>query len=460
MSEIPPTAESEPTNDLNPGPETPAPVSPGIQTGERLHRSSLGLALLSGLGLVLSVLIGLALFMLGVVDLTRGQAGGAAASALISIGWVSLMVAVLQVPSLVLSIRRLRGGKVVPPEAPVRRGWLAATVSLLLMIPLVALGGLLAPASGANSLLFLPPLQLLVVGVPIWWAFETGRRGLKGGTAQRGWGVVSVSTLITMPVVLVFELVAMIILGAVVLSFLAAQPQVMRELQNLFQTMSNGSVDPEAISQMIDPFLKQPGFIFLVVVAGSALVPLLEEALKPLALWSQVAGRKMTPSQGFTAGLICGAIFALLESLFSLSPAMGADWTGVVIGRMGTGLLHVTCSGLVGWGLALAWRREKYLQLGGLYLSAVFLHGSWNAISLLGGFSAAIDSSQSGPIVFLGQYGNLILVFLVVVDLCVLLAANRYLRTHPEQDAGPAAPLPPPEPVYDPFASYPPANLN
>ncbi len=458
MSEIPPTA-AEGANDLNSGPETPAPVSPGIQTGERLHRSSLSLALLSGLGLALSVLIGLALFMLGVVDLTRSQAGEAAASALVSIGWVSLMVAVLQVPSLVLSIRRLRGGK-VGPEAPVRRGWLAATAALVLMIPLVALGGLLAPASNTYSLLFLPPLQLLVVGVPIWWAFETGRRGLKGGTAQRGWGVVSVSTLITMPVVLVFELVAMVILGVVVLSFLAAQPQVMRELQNLFQTLSKGSVDPQAVSQLIDPYLKQPGFIFLVVVAGSALVPLLEEGLKPLALWPQVAGRKMTPSQGFTAGLICGAIFALLESLFSLSPAMGADWSGVVIGRMGTGLLHVTCSGLVGWGLALAWRREKYLQLGGLYLSAVFLHGSWNAISLLAGFSAAIDSSQSGPIAFLGQHGNLILVFMVVVDLCVLLAANRYLRTHPEQEPDPAAPLPPAPPVYDPFASYPPAALN
>jgi hypothetical protein len=49
---------------------------------------------------------------------------------------------------------------------------------------------------------------------------------------------------------------------------------------------------------------------------------------------------------------------------------------------------------------------------------------------------------------------------MVVIDLCVLLAANRYLRTHPEQDADPAAPLPPAPPVYDPFASYPPAALN
>ena len=458
MSDIPPTA-AEGANGLNPGPETPA--SPAIQTGKRLHRSSLGLALLSGLGLALSVLIGLGLFTLGVVDLTRSQAGEAAAGALISIGWVSVLVAVLQVPSLVLSIRRLRSGKAAPPEAPVWRGWLAATAALVLMIPLVALGGLLAPVSNTNSLLFLPPLQLLVVGVPIWWFFETGRRGLKGGAAQRGWGVVSFSTLITMPVVLIFELAAMIILGVVVLSFLAAQPQVLHELQNLFQTLSKGSVDPEVVSQLLAPYLKQPGFIFLVVVVGSALIPLLEEGLKPLALWTQgVAGRKITPSQGFTAGLICGAIFALLESLFSLSPAMGADWTGVVIGRMGTGLLHVTCSGLVGWGLALAWRREKYLHLGGLYLSAVFLHGSWNAISLLSGFSATIDPSQSGPIAFLGQYGNLILVFLVVVDLLVLLAANRYLRTHPELDDGPAALLGPAAPLYDPLASVPPSVSN
>jgi hypothetical protein len=404
-----------------------APTDPAVHSD--LHRSSLGLAILSGLGLALAGLIALALFMLGLVDLTRGRAAQANASGLFSIAWVSLLVAAMQLPPLILSIRRLSGKSLV--EKPARRSWLAATLCLLLMIPLVVFGQSLTGQTSASSLLFLPPLQLAVIGLPIWWAFETGRRGLMGGSSQRRWGVVSVSTLITMPVVLVFELVAVVVFGILLFSLIAVQPQVMQQMQDMLQGMSRGTVDPQALTSLLDPYLKQPLFIFLIVAAGSALVPLLEEALKPLAVWF-LAGRKMTPAQGFTAGLASGAIFALLESLFSLSPAMGADWSGVVIGRMGTGLLHVTCSGLVGWGLALAWRRGNYFKLGGLYLSAVFLHGSWNAISLLGGFSSTLDQ-QGGWMVWLGQHGSWLLVLLVVINLTILLAANRYLRAHPEE---------------------------
>ena len=62
----------------------------------------------------------------------------------------------------------------------------------------------------------------------------------------------------------------------------------------------------------------------------------------------------------------------------------------------------------------------------------MFLHGSWNAISLLGGFSSTLDQ-QGGWMVWLGQHGSWLLVLLVVINLTILLAANRYLRAHPEE---------------------------
>jgi hypothetical protein len=214
--------------------------------------------------------------------------------------------------------------------------------------------------------------------------------------------------------------------------------------------LESGNIDPSALSQVIEPYLHQPGFVFLVVAVAAVLIPLLEEAFKPLGMWF-LAGRKMTSAQGFVAGLISGAVFALLESLFTLSPAAGSDWAGVVVGRMGTGLLHVTCSGLVGWGLAAAWRHQKYLQLGGLYLLAVLMHGTWNTFGLLSGFTDLLDPARFGVVYWMATNGGYVLAGMVVLTLLILLNANRYLRTHPD----PEVPLPisSEPPAYDPFAN-------
>jgi len=83
------------------------------------------------------------------------------------------------------------------------------------------------------------------------------------------------------------------------------------------------------------------------------LIPLLEELLKPLAIWILV-WRKLTPVEGFVAGLICGSAFGLIESIGNLASISGSDWIIVVLGRTGTGLLHTVATGLVGWGLASA----------------------------------------------------------------------------------------------------------
>jgi len=461
VSELPP--QGEPAGLPEPFP-TPPPIPPQVPAAPPsppvlptpqpdLHRSSVLLAILSGLGLALAGLVALGLFLLGLGDLARGRSSQANASSLFSIAWVSLLVAALQLPSLIHSIRRLSGK--TPVEAPPHRRWLAATLCLVLMIPLVIFGQSLTIRTTSTSLLFLPPLQLAVIGLPIWWAFETGRRGLLGGSAQRRWGVVSVGTLITMPVVLIVELLAVVVFGLVIFSLIAVQPQALQQMQDLLQGMSRGAVDPQAVTGLIEPYLKQPIIIFMVVAGGAAFVPLLEEAFKPLALWF-LSGRNMTPAQGFTAGLASGAVFALLESLFSLSPSMGADWSGVVIGRMGTGLLHVTCSSLVGWGLALAWRRASYFKLGGLYLLAVSLHGSWNGISLLSGFSGTLEQAQPGWMAWLGENGNWLLGLLVVINLVILVSANRYLRTHPEPPLG-GAEQPPADPAWAPAPVDPPA---
>ncbi len=49
--------------------------------------------------------------------------------------------------------------------------------------------------------------------------------------------------------------------------------------------------------------------IFGVLAVISGIVPLIEEILKPIALWSLV-GKDLTDQEGFVAGLLSGAGFA------------------------------------------------------------------------------------------------------------------------------------------------------
>ena len=57
--------------------------------------------------------------------------------------------------------------------------------------------------------------------------------------------------------------------------------------------------------------------------------------------------------------------------------------------------------------------------------------------------------------IWLSENGNWLLGLLVVINLVILVSANRYLRTHPEPDA--AAGQPPAAPAWTPAPVDPPA---
>ena len=110
------------------------------------------------------------------------------------------------------------------------------------------------------------------------------------------------------------------------------------------------------------------------------LMPLIEEMLKPLALWT-LRKRLLTPAEGFSAGLLAGAGFALFESATIIAQTgVGADWSQMVMLRIATSLLHMTTSGFVGWGLASGWTRKKYGRTILTILAATGIHGLWNSL--------------------------------------------------------------------------------
>lgn len=380
--------------------------------------------IVSSFGLISAVLAAGLLLILGFSALFSEVLDLASATSIFNMAWVSGLLAGLALPSLVYSFRRMRGEEPSLPTAG-RLRW----ASLLLMVwPLaLALGNQIA-AQSSLAWLLLPPLYLLAVGLPIWWLVELARQRLPSGTRQREWGLLNFSLLVTTPVVIVVEVA---ILGVLILYFaawLSSRPDLVTQLEILAQRILTAQPNPESILQLARPYLQNPLVIFSILAVLAGLIPLIEELLKPLALWA-LAGRHLTPAEGFVAGALCGGAFALLESLLSLAGPLQDSWAVLAVARAGTGLLHIATTALVGWALATAWQTGSYLRLGLTYLLAVGLHGLWNALSVLSGVGALLETPPENLRFLFGfsQSASFSILFLALLLFLLLVGGNRLL---------------------------------
>ena len=297
---------------------------------------------------------------------------------------------------------------------------------LIFALPLVLLAGYLVNQNSRWEWLLLPPLHVIAVGLPILWLIYLGRRGLPAGSLQRAWGVFGSGLALSPLLIMLAEIGAFI--GFLIFGFvyLMGRPELGVELSTLVERLVQAPPDPEIYQRILSPYLMQPGIIFSAFLFIAVIVPLIEEALKPIGVWL-LAGRNLTPSAGFVAGMLSGAGYALFESLANTSGAGG--WTVITTARIGTGVIHILTAGLTGWGLASAWREENYLRLGAAYSIAVFLHGLWNALTLLASGSQIFGTEfKISFINNLATIAPLTLVILAVTGFAILIGANRILR--------------------------------
>ena len=352
-------------------------------------------------------------------------------SQLMNIMWVLLAVSLFTIPSIFTAIRALAG---FAPRHPMRHRFLIAMLGLLLAFGVIFSTNLLSTNSTPNWLSSV--INVLTILVSIWWFLELGRLKLSSGSAQRQWGLFSFSTYITLPVIMVVEIIIIgvgLLFGAL---WLIQQPEFAPTLSQIGDQFMLGPTAWEDLSFDFLPLLSRPGFI---AVAGAFIVliiPMIEELLKPLGVWL-LRKRSLTPVDGFTAGMICGAAFAVLESLFSISAVMPGERLFVIVGRIGTGLLHIFTAGLNGWALAYTWQDGKYLRVGITYIVSVGIHGAWNLFALLLGMHMAgnelpqiVDPGLSGLAVW-------ILPILTMVLLISMIGFNFHLRHQPAPPALP-----------------------
>lgn len=275
----------------------------------------------------------------------------------------------------------------------------------------------------------LPILTVLVIVPPLWLLFGLSTKGIELGERWRVFGIFGLSMTIAPLVMIVLEVISLlgiIIVGAIIIAI--QNPALLQELISIGKILEN-ETNPDVILNRVAPYLRNPIVIATIIGYIALIVPLIEELFKPLAVWI-FAAKLTSPAQGFAMGVLSGAAFALLESL-NASADGTTSWPFIVSVRAGTSLLHMMASGLVGWGIASAFREKRILRFFAAYFTAVAIHGIWNASAVGTGISA-IGESIGRP-EWLFNYVPALICGMLVLGIgmfAVLLASNRKLRNN------------------------------
>jgi hypothetical protein len=311
-------------------------------------------------------------------------------------------------------------------EFPFAAWQIPAVIALVVFV--ASIGGAITLAEIAwLGWLTLPALTLSIIVPPIWVLFGIGTRGIGKGPRWRFFAILGLSMTLAPAVITLFEFAAALLLaagGAVYLT--AAQPALLDEMLNIVSRI-NAETSPEALLNLLAPVITNPALIAAGIGYIAVIVPLIEEALKPLAIWL-FAKQIESPAQGLALGMLCGAGFAMFESL-NASADGTINWSVIVSARAGTSLLHLFTSGLVGWGIVSAFRQGRFGRLAAAYFAAVLIHGVWNAAAIGAGLSA-IGESVGRPEWLFNLLPALLCALLVmgIGMFAVLAASNRRLR--------------------------------
>lgn len=380
---------------------------------------------------ILGVLINLAgaviLFVVGIIMKFSSPLGESALQ-FFNYGWGTLAIAFLLVPSALLSLTRFSGWKIKIPS--LKNSILLSSIALLAVPILIGIGGWISKQP-AVSWLLLPPMQVAIILIPLWWLIEIGRRKIQSVQPQEGWGVLGFGLLIMPVITLTIEIILFIIVLVGLVIWLANFPGLGELLNRLVTRLSMSQADPETLLRIFRPFVTDQPWVYVTVgVLLGGFIPLLEEILKPLAVWG-FSFKKPSLGTGLVMGMICGAAFAFWESSSNLAAVATDGWVTMVTGRLGTGLLHTINSGLVGFGLAAAWTKRKYLWMVGTLLLAFIQHAAWNVLVLVDA-SAEMTGFSSGllteKIVLFPSGIVIILLLLLAFMLCSLFLVNLFIQ--------------------------------
>ncbi|HEX9596977.1 MAG TPA: PrsW family glutamic-type intramembrane protease, partial [Anaerolineales bacterium] len=293
------------------------------------------------------------------------------------------VIGLLLLPSTFYALRRLLGRASLPAKVPGRLFGLA-----ILLFPLLLAGGSWAVQAGLGWLALLAHLlaALLLVGWLLWLAL----RGLRPGSAQRSWGAFG-SGMVASPI-LAFSLEAIGLIALIL--FLAIYIQVNPALSGVVTSLESAtSANPEVLIQELAPLFNDPLVLLTAFLSLSLFVPVIEELLKPFAVYLLLR-RELSEAQGFALGALSGAGYALAENLaLNTQPE---NLFLVAAGRFGASAMHILTAALSGYALVRAKQQRRIWPFVGILALNIFIHGLWNGMVLLTTAAALTQTSGVG----------------------------------------------------------------
>ena len=275
--------------------------------------------------------------------------------------------------------------------------------------------------------LILPLLTIPAVVLPIWLVFKFGVQKLPLGERWQAWSMLGLGMTLAPLIILILELGTLIVIGVMVVIYIASQPNLVTEFQSMAQQITRLQPDSPELLNLLKPYITKPITILLILSYFSFIIPVIEELIKPLGVWlfhKQIE----SVAQGFAFGALCGTGYALAET-FGVSGQV-SEWSTLLTTRIGTGLLHITASGIMGAGITGALRYKRYLFFIRSYILSVLLHGLWNATAVAYSFSTNEifhTETQTKPWIVSVTYLGL---FAVALMLIVLLFINNRKYTN------------------------------
>ncbi len=348
-----------------------------------------------------------------------------------------LVLSLLLLPSVYYPAMRLAGRPAYPLLPLLRRArvpaWLLAFPVLLGVGYLVSLTPL--------AFLLMPILHPAAAIIPSAWIAYWGLRGLPLGSEQRAWGVFAAGLALGPLFMWVLEIGVLLLFIAAFTVYLISRPDLTNELMLRLGPLRANPEDMSLVIETLRPYLTHPKVIFSVMAYVAVIVPLIEEALKPIGVWL-LARRNITPQAGLAIGVLSGLAYATMETM--LQSVSGAPWVGSMAARVGTSAIHIFNTGVMGYAIVQAVRRRRYVQLGLIYAGAVLLHGLWNGATVMLAFTqvSSIGELQDAAQVLTAPVLLLMLALVILAGLAFagLVAVNRRVRR--QAPGSPDAPAP------------------
>ncbi len=402
--------------------ETPSEI-PENKPAQATHWPSILQFVFSSLGILVAGGLSGTMLIAGILQLFSGSTLEAAT--ILTYAATGFFVGVLLLPSTILSLARITGREINFGKPWQTIQGVLHPKRLILLFPVIILIGHWANQQEAISWLILPPIHLLAVSIPILWLLWLGIRQLKQFSSQRAWGIFTSGLILGPAAIFAFEIPALLFVFFLGAFSLALNPESILELEQLLRTIEYMSPDSTEALEFLTQIINNPTAIFFAISFFSVIVPLIEEALKPIGVWL-LARRALSPREGFMAGIISGAGYALFENLGNI--ALGSSWSTLVLGRVGTSIMHIFTAGIIGYTLALAWKENRYLRLGAAYLLAIIIHGLWNGLAILSAI-AGLNLEDAILPAYMMPTSTIAMIAMTTGLFILLILANRKIRS-------------------------------